>query len=140
MSEENKKLVRRWFEEVWNQQNEEAIDAMFASGGKAYGFPEPHSVLVGPESFKEIHRFFLGAFPDLRITVQEIITEGDKVAVRWTATMTHLGDHLGFAPTMKKETLDGFFLPDRERWPDSGWKELHGVAGTDSALEREFSG
>jgi hypothetical protein len=63
MSEENKKLVRRWFEEVWNQQNEEAIDAMFASGGKAYGFPEPHSVLVGPESFKEIHRFFLGPFP-----------------------------------------------------------------------------
>jgi predicted ester cyclase len=107
MSEENKKLVLRWFEEVWNQQNEAAIDAMFAPGGKAYGFPEPHSVLVGPESFKAIHRFFLGAFPDLRITVQEIVTEGDKVAVRWTATMTHLGDHLGFAPTMKKETLEG---------------------------------
>lgn len=107
MSEENKQLVRRWFEQVWNQQSEEAIDEMFAPGGKAYGFPEPHSVLVGPESFKSIHRFFLGAFPDLRITVQEIISENDRVAVSWTATMTHLGDHLGFAPTLKKETLDG---------------------------------
>ena len=107
MSEENKKLVRRWFEEVWNQQSEEAIDAMFAPGGKAYGFPDPGSVLVGPESFKSVHRIFLGAFPDLRITVREVIAEGDRVAVAWTATMTHLGEHLGFAPTMKKESLDG---------------------------------
>jgi steroid delta-isomerase-like uncharacterized protein len=107
MSEENKELVRRWFEEVWNQQSEDAIDQMFAPGGKAYGFPEAASVLIGPESFKSVHRIFLGAFPDLRIAVTDIITEGDKVAVTWTATMTHLGDHLGFAPTMKKETLDG---------------------------------
>jgi len=107
MSEENKELVRRWFEEVWNQQREEAIDEMFAQDGKAYGFPEPNSVLVGPESFKSVHRLFLGAFPDLRITVREIVTEGDRVAVAWTATMTHLGEHLGFAPTLKKETLEG---------------------------------
>jgi steroid delta-isomerase-like uncharacterized protein len=107
MSEENKQLVRRWFEEVWNQQSEEAIDQMFAPGGNAYGFPEAASVLIGPESFKSVHGIFLGAFPDLQIAVTDIITEGDKVAVTWTATMTHLGDHLGFAPTMKKETLDG---------------------------------
>jgi predicted ester cyclase len=107
MSEQNKQLTRRWFEQVWNQQREEAIDEMFAQGGKAYGFPEPHSVLVGPESFKSVHRLFLGAFPDLHIAVNEIVAEGDKVAVTWTATMTHLGDSLGFAPTMKKETLHG---------------------------------
>jgi predicted ester cyclase len=107
MSEENKKLVRRWFEEVWNQQREEAIDEMFARGGKAYGFPDPNSVLVGPESFKSVHRIFLGAFPDLHITVREIVAEGDRVAVAWSATMTHLGEHLGFAPTLKKEALDG---------------------------------
>jgi predicted ester cyclase len=107
MSEENKKLVRRWFEEVWNQQSEEAIDEMFAPEGKAYGFPDPSSLLVGPESFKSVHRIFLGAFPDLRISVREVVAEGDRVAVAWTATMTHLGEQLGFAPTMKKESLDG---------------------------------
>jgi predicted ester cyclase len=107
MSDAKKQLVRRWFEQVWNQQREEAIDEMFAPGGKAYGFPEPDSVLVGPESFKSIHRIFLGAFPDLHITIQEIICEDDRVAVAWSATMTHLGEHLGFAPTLKRETLDG---------------------------------
>lgn len=107
MSEAKKQLVRRWFEQVWNQQSEEAIDEMFAPGGKAYGFPEPDSVLVGPESFKSIHRLFLGAFPNLHIKVQEIICEDDRVAVTWTATMTHLGEHLGFAPTLREETLDG---------------------------------
>ena len=107
MSEANKQLVRRWFEEVWNKQREEAIDEMFAPGGKAHGFPEPNSVLVGPESFKEIHRAFLGAFPDIHIAVHDIICEGDLVAVTWTATMTHLGHALGFAATMRKESLEG---------------------------------
>ncbi len=107
MSTANRELVRRWFEEVWNKQREEAIDEMFAPTGKAYGFPEPNSVLIGPEEFKEIHRFFLGAFPDMRITVQDIICEDDHVAVTWIANMTHLGDALGFAPTFQKVSLEG---------------------------------
>jgi predicted ester cyclase len=130
MSEENKKLVRRWFEEVWNQQSEDAIDEMFAPGGKAYGFPEPDSVLIGPESFKSVHRFFLGAFPDLRITLREIVTEGDKVAVSWTATMTHLGEHLGFAPTLKKETLDGssfLVVKDGQIQEGTNYMEMQGL-------------
>jgi predicted ester cyclase len=107
MSDANKQLALRWFEEVWNKQSEEAIDEMYAPGGKAYGFPQPDSVLIGPESFKSIHRIFIGAFPDIRFTVREVIAEGDLVAVTWTATMTHLGDSLGFAPTMKTESLLG---------------------------------
>jgi predicted ester cyclase len=77
------------------------------AGRQSLWIPEPNSVLVGPESFKSIHRIFLGAFPDLHITVREIVAEGDRVAVAWSATMTHLGEHLGFAPTLKKESLDG---------------------------------
>jgi predicted ester cyclase len=107
MSSTNRELVHRWFEEVWNKQSEDAIDEMFAPGGKAYGFPTADSVLIGPDKFKEIHRFFLGAFPDIHITVQDIICEGDRVAVTWVANMTHLGDSLGFAPTLKKVSLEG---------------------------------
>jgi predicted ester cyclase len=107
MSESSRQLVHRWFEEVWNKQREEAIDEMFAPGGKAFGFPEPDSVLVGPESFKSVHQTFLGAFPDLRITVHDIICENDRVAVTWVASMTHLGDTLGFAPTFQKVSLEG---------------------------------
>jgi len=107
MSEANKELVRRWFEEVWNKQREDAIDEMFAPGGKAFGFPEPNPVLVGPERFKAFHRTFLAAFPDIHIAVHDTICEGDRVAAIWTATMTHLGDSLGFAPTFQKVSLEG---------------------------------
>jgi predicted ester cyclase len=107
MSEENKELMQRWFEQVWNQKSEAAIDAMFPPDGKSYGFPDPESVLLGPEDFKTIHRNFCGAFPDLKVTVDDVIAEGDRVAVRWSVTITHLGDHLGFAATGKKARLLG---------------------------------
>ena len=107
MSAANRELVHRWFEEVWNKQSEEAIDQMFAPGGKAYGFPTADAVLIGPDKFKEIHRFFLGAFPDVHITVHDIICEGDRVAATWLASMTHLGDSLGFAPTLQRVSLEG---------------------------------
>ena len=107
MSSANSELVHRWFEEVWNKQSEEAIDQMFAPGGKSYGFPTADAVLIGPDKFKEIHRFFLGAFPDVHITMQDTICEGDRVAVTWVANMTHLGDSLGFAPTLQRVSLEG---------------------------------
>ncbi|HEY4047356.1 MAG TPA: ester cyclase [Acidobacteriaceae bacterium] len=107
MSEANKQLARRWFEQVWNQRSEKAIDEIFHPHGKCYGFPDPDSVLEGPEAFKEIHRSFCGAFPDLVINVEEVVAEGDRVAIRWTAGMTHRGDHLGFPASGKKAALAG---------------------------------
>lgn len=107
MSEANRQLTQRWFNQVWNQQNSAAIDAMFAPHGKSHGFPEPDSVLVGPDAFKPIHERFCGAFPDLHIALDDIICEGSRVAVRWTTTMTHLGDHFGFPASKKKASLSG---------------------------------
>jgi predicted ester cyclase len=107
MSTANRELVHHWFEEVWNKQSEEAIDQMFAAGGKSYGFPEANSILIGPDKFKEMHRFLIGAFPDIRVTLHDTICEDDRVAVTWVARMTHLGDSLGFAPTFQKVSLEG---------------------------------
>jgi steroid delta-isomerase-like uncharacterized protein len=107
MSSANRELVHRWFEEVWNKQSEDAINEMFAPGGKAYGFPQADSILIGPENFKTMHRFFLGAFPDIHMTIHDVISENDRVAVTWVAKMTHLGDSLGFAPTFQKVSLEG---------------------------------
>jgi hypothetical protein len=70
MSEANKLLTRRWFEEVWNKKNEAAIGEMFHPQGKSHGFPEADSILVGPEAFKSVHRTFCGAFPDLHIALR----------------------------------------------------------------------
>lgn len=103
---------------------------MFAPSGKAHGFPEPHPVLVGPDEFKNFHRTFLKAFPDIHITVDEIICEGNRVAAVWTATMTHLGDGLGFDATNRKETLVGcsVLVVDGKQIQD-GWNymELQGL-------------
>lgn len=125
MSEANKELMRRWFEQVWNQRSEAAIDEMFSSDGKSHGFPDSESTLEGPEDFKAIHRNFCGAFPDLRVKVEDVIAEGDRVAVRWSATMTHLGDHLGFAATGKKARLDGSaFVVIKDGKIVEGWNEM----------------
>jgi predicted ester cyclase len=107
MTDDNKQLMHRWFNEVWNLQSEAAIDEMFHPEGKSHGFPDLDSVLVGPEAFKTVHRSFCGAFPDLHVALEEVLTEGDRVAVRFKCNMTHKGDHLGFAATGKKTTLVG---------------------------------
>ena len=98
MSAENKALIERWFEEVWNQGHTEAIDEMFSPEGVAHGLgPDLH----GPEGFKTFHATFRQAFPNIRVQVDEMIAEGDKVAYRLTASGTHLGDGLGFAATSR---------------------------------------
>jgi steroid delta-isomerase-like uncharacterized protein len=107
MSEQNKNLVRRWFEEVWNQGRLSAIPELYIQSGRAHGFPDPDAVINSPEEFAENCKAFCQAFPDIRIVVDDLIAEGDKVAVRWTATMTHTGDGLGFPATSKKVGVSG---------------------------------
>jgi predicted ester cyclase len=106
MIEQNRALAFTWFQEVWNQANPDAIDKYFAVGGQCYGFPEPDSVLSVDE-YKAIHAQFLKAFPDIQVRVDEVIAEGDRIAIRWVAQMTHTGDALGFAPTGKQVVMGG---------------------------------
>jgi steroid delta-isomerase-like uncharacterized protein len=107
MSEANRQLMRDWFQKVWNQRDESAIDQMFAADCVAHNFPETGGSFVGPEGFKPVYRNFCGAFPDLHVTVEEVIAEGDCVAAHFTTTMTHLGDHLGIAASGRKAKLPG---------------------------------
>jgi steroid delta-isomerase-like uncharacterized protein len=120
--EANKQLVHRWFEEVWNQQSESAIDEMFSPEGKSHGFPTPDCILLGPEDFKAVHRTFCSAFPKQKIVIADLIAEGDSVAVRWQATVTHAGDHLGFPASGKTVTLAGStFLTVHGNQITEGW-------------------
>ncbi|MGA2806523.1 MAG: ester cyclase [Terracidiphilus sp.] len=110
MSEENKSLARRWYEEVWNRGSESAIREMYHPDGKSFGFPESDSVIKGPQEFAAVCRKFHEAFPDLHVILDNLVAEGDKVAVFWTATMTHLGDGLGFPASSRKVTIQGSSL------------------------------
>ena len=88
----NEALVRRWFEEVWNERREAAIDALFAADGVGHGLGEP---LRGPAGFKPFWRGLLAAFDDVKITVDGVVEAGDTVALRATARLRRAGrDHL----------------------------------------------
>jgi len=107
MLEANKTIARQWFDQVWNQRDESAIDRMFHPDGVGYGFTGGDNSPAGRDAFKAIFHTFCGAFPDLHIDVLDVIAEGEKVAVRWKANMTLLGDHLGFPATGKRGELIG---------------------------------
>jgi steroid delta-isomerase-like uncharacterized protein len=106
MAQENSALIRRWFEEVWNNGRMAAIDEMASPDVIGHGQAQ-HDTVIGREQFRTFAADFRSAFPDIKVTIDYIIEQGDKVVARWTATMTHKGDFLGFAPTGKRATITG---------------------------------
>jgi predicted ester cyclase len=100
MSEANKALMRRFVEEVQNQHKLEAFDTYFDPAFVNY---DPWPGLPGTlEGAKQLHRLILAAFPDLRMTIQDMAADGDKVWTRKTATGTHQGELLGIPATGKR--------------------------------------
>ncbi len=135
MLEENKALARRWFDEVWNRHDESAIERMFHAQAKSHGLPTPDGKPAGREEFKQVYRTFLGAFPDMRVVVDDVIAEGDRVAIRWTATMTHTGDDLGFPATGRPVTLQGSsFIVVKDGQIREGWNQMD-LQGTIQSLK-----
>jgi steroid delta-isomerase-like uncharacterized protein len=110
MSQANKDLVYRWFEQVWNQGRESAIDELFAASGIAHGIGQGEATLHGPAEFKPFVRNLRGSLPDVRISVQDAISEGDKVTVRVLLEGTHSGPGLGVSPTGRKVRVAGIVL------------------------------
>ena len=109
--EENKALVRRWFEEVWNQGRAEAIGEMFAADGIAHGLSDdPAKPLRGPEGFLPFHGQFRGAFPNIEVVVEDQIAEGELVATRCSVRGKHTGEHLGFAATHSPVEFTGMSI------------------------------
>jgi steroid delta-isomerase-like uncharacterized protein len=106
MTEQNRALAYTWFEEVWNKANPDAIDKYFAADGHCFGLPEPTSILTR-DQYKDVYAQFLSAFPGIRVQVDEVLAEGDRIAIRWTASMTHTGDALGFSPTGRSVVMGG---------------------------------
>jgi steroid delta-isomerase-like uncharacterized protein len=102
--QENARLARRWFDEVWNQGREETVRELLLPD--SIGHLE-HGDVVGPEAFLGVHAEFLKAFPDLWVTVEETVAEGDNVVVRWSASGTHAGDGLGCKATNKPVQFRG---------------------------------
>jgi steroid delta-isomerase-like uncharacterized protein len=98
--EENKALLRRYVEAVWDQQNLEAIDDFLAPDYRRH--PSPTAEPLTRAGQRQLLTQFRTAFPDARLTIDEIIAEGDRVAFRSTMRATHQGEFFGIPPTGKQ--------------------------------------
>lgn len=94
----NKTIVRRIFEEGFNQNKPQVWDELIAPNYVNHDLPAP---VPGPEGFKMIAGMFLAAFPDLHTTIEDVVADGDRVATRGTFTGTHQGEFNGIPPTGK---------------------------------------
>ena len=124
MSEQNKALVRRAVEEVWNGRNFANLSAFVASDIVIHA-TLPEGKIHGPEGIQHFYGALHNAFPDLHFTIEDQIAEGDRVVTRWTATGTHTGAFQGIPPTGTRFKLSGIDI-DRiaggkvvECWPNA---------------------
>jgi steroid delta-isomerase-like uncharacterized protein len=104
---ENATFIRKWFEDVWNQGREEAINEMCAEDVIGYGQAQHGADIHGRDHFKQFWRGFRAAFSDIHIDIHETIEQDDRVVARWTMTMTHSAGFLGIAPTNRRVSVNG---------------------------------
>jgi predicted ester cyclase len=85
---------------------------MFAADGIGHGLtdPEGNDVIRGPEGFKKLQRAFLSAYPDLKVTVEDTVVQGDKIAARCRVTGSHEGHGIGVSPTNQPVEFTGMVI------------------------------
>ena len=102
LTDDNKALVQRFYEEIINQKNLAALNQFVAPNAVNHtvpaGFPQ------GPDQFISMH---LNAFPDAQATVEDLLADGDKVVARVTYHATHQGALRSISPTGKPITVMG---------------------------------
>jgi steroid delta-isomerase-like uncharacterized protein len=109
MSVSPEEVIRRLYKEFWNERKLEVADQLI-SQSHALNSPHISGATVGPAAYKKQLAAFVTGFPDLRFTVEETITEKDKISVFWMLTGTHKGEFLGIEPTNKKVSITGITI------------------------------
>jgi predicted ester cyclase len=121
MSVDNRAMAMRWFEEVWNRRCGEMIDEVLTEESVCFTDQGP---VRGKDDFRQqMYLPLLQAFPDLHVQVEDIMTGGEDVVVRWTATGTHTGIGLPIAPTNKPASFSGIsWIRVRDGKFHQGWQ------------------
>jgi len=131
----HKELFGRLYNSIWNERRLEFIEKIFAKT-HALSDPTVTGEGVGPAAYRRNVERFLGAFPDLKFTVDDTISEKDKLVVAWTVTGTHKGPFLGIAATNKKVAIcgitinqiaDGKIIESTAIWDTAGLLQQIGV-------------
>jgi len=98
--EENKSIIRRYAEQVWNSGNAEAIDTFIADNYVRHDAGIPMQIR-GPEGIRQLFTVFRTGFPDINFSADLMMADGDMVAVVWQMTGTHKGELMGIPATGK---------------------------------------
>jgi len=111
MSDQNKAVAQRHIEEVWNKGN---LASMEETHAESYMHHDPHdpwtrSHVPGPNALKKLVHFYRNAFPDMRLTIDEIVADGDVVVARFSSHATHKHEFAGIQPTHKPIKMTGIF-------------------------------
>jgi len=102
--EENEAIVRKFLDEAYNKRNLAVGDELLTANSVLHW---PGGDTTGPEGWKRFATGFLTAFPDLHVSIEDIVAKEDKVVARWTSRGTHEGELQGIAPTGKRVTVMG---------------------------------
>jgi predicted ester cyclase len=100
----NESTVRRFFEEIWNAGDLSVADEIVAPDHVHHLGDD---IRHGPEGVKELASYLREAFPDLHFVIEEVVSDADRVVVRWTATGTHDGAFFDLQPTGRQARWTG---------------------------------
>jgi steroid delta-isomerase-like uncharacterized protein len=110
LREENKELGRRFMDEVWNKGNLDFIDEVTAPNFVSHDPAGPEDMGGGVEGLRRFAEMYRSAFPDIQMTVEDVIAEGDKVVTRWTVRATHQGELMGIPPSGNPVAVTGISI------------------------------
>jgi predicted ester cyclase len=108
MSEQNKTAVRRLIQKGLNEQNLDEFDNYYIS--ESVNHILPPNMPQGLEGTKMFASMFFTAFPNLQVTIEDLVAEDNKTVLRWSAQGTHQGDLMGIPPTSKDIFITGMAI------------------------------
>ena len=139
-NEQNEAVARRALE-CFNTGDTSVADEVIADGAVNHDPAMPDSA-SGPDSLKQAVALYRGAFPDLKITIEEMFSDRDLVCTRWSSEGTNDGELMGMPPTGKHATTtglsvdrvqDGKIVESWTEWDNAGLMQQLGVGETAGA-------
>ena len=110
MSTENRAIVRRFVDEYVNQKNDATLDALVADDFICHVGGVPSTASEGRQVWVRRSTVLRTAFPDFRITIDDLLVDDDKVVMRYRGQGTHRGPFGAAAPTNNAVTYTGIAI------------------------------
>jgi steroid delta-isomerase-like uncharacterized protein len=109
-AEDNRAISRRLFQEFWDGKDLAVADELLAANHVDHTAGSPPGLPHGPEGTKQFATLYFTAFPDIRVSIEDQLAEGDRVVTRWRAQGTNSGSLFGMPATNKSATITGITI------------------------------